>query len=152
MKIIITENQLDKILSSEKHRRGFIMMIDNDGIIYTSNKFGMDHKEFIDKVFGEFDNVEVINMIKKYIKYGLTRVFPLNGSFDCERYYEDPENFFNAVSEIIIEYCYLNYYDKLIPDSDDSIEWGNIWLRIHRYLELNFQDEIKDWYIQNCIE
>ena len=44
----------------------------------------------------------------------------------------------------------LNYYDKLIPDSDDSIEWGNIWLRIHRYLELNFQDEIKVWYIQNC--
>ena len=149
MKLIITENQLDKILSSEKHRRSFIMMIDNDGIIYTSNKFGMDHKEFIDKVFGEFDNVEVINMIKKYIKYGLTRVFPLNTSLECERY-EDPENFYNAVSETIIEYCHLNYYDKLIPDSDDSIEWGNIWLRIHRYLELNFQDEIKVWYIQNC--
>ena len=125
------------------------MMIDNDGIIYTSNKFGMDHKEFIDKVFGEFDNVEVINMIKKYIKYGLTRVFPLNTSLKCERY-EDPENFYNAVSETIIEDCYLNYYDKLISDSDDSIEWGNIWLRIHRYLELNFQDEIKVWYIKNC--
>ena len=149
MKLIITENQLDKILSSEKHRRSFIMMIDNDGIIYTSNKFGMDHKEFIDKVFGEFDNVEVINMIKKYIKYGLTRVFPLNTSLKCERY-EDPENFYNAVSETIIEDCYLNYYDKLISDSDDSIEWGNIWLRIHRYLELNFQDEIKVWYIKNC--
>ena len=36
MKIIITENQLEKILSSEKHRNAFMNMIEDEGIVSMS--------------------------------------------------------------------------------------------------------------------
>lgn len=121
------------------------MMIEDEGIYFTSKKFGVSYKDLIDEVYGEFDDEDIINLIKFFISEKFPKIYHFLRT--CELY-SDSNEFFNVVAEAIIEYCYNSYYSREMDD--DSIEWGNIWHRIHRYLELNFQDEIKDWYIQNC--
>ena len=145
MKIIITESQLEKILSSEKHKKALMNMIEDDGIYFTSKNFNINYKELIDEIFGEFDDEDIINLIKFFISEKFPKIYHFLRT--CELY-SDSNEFFNVVAEAIIEYCYNSYYSREMDD--DSIEWGNLWLRIHRYLELNHEMEIKDWYIKNC--
>lgn len=147
MKIIITENQLEKILSSEKHRNAFMNMIEDEGIIDISKKFNIDYNDFIDIVFGEFDNEKVIKIIEGYLSNRFKYIFPLKTSSNCNAFY-GVDSFCDTVIKAIIEHCYFNYYYEIMDD--DSIEFGNIWLRLHRYIDLNFGDEIKDWYNKKC--
>ena len=145
MKIIITESQFEKILSSGKHKKALMNMIEDEGIYFTSKNFGVSYKDLIDEIFGEFDDEKVINLIKFYISDKLRQVYHF--LYDCELY-SDSNEFFNVVAESIVEYCYNNYYARMMDD--DSMEFGNIWFRLNRYIELNYEMEIKDWYNKNC--
>ena len=108
----------------------------------------MKLQEQIRKILKEETNTKIrlrrrLSMLDHEVEYRLKSIYRPNNI--CR--YESGEELLDVVMETAIDSMYYNYFSNI---DDNSVEWGEIYRDMVKYITNKYGDKIKEYYHINC--